>query len=362
MVAWNTSRKQKNIAQFVAFRGFAWLLSTVSTKRGQDQAKLCTPLPPYWNHPRFLVDNLVDKAVAIPRDLGYTRFREHHHHTYRHEEARKLRQAASSLLIFPRVRLFLPVTVLVFMHLNRRERYRYGYRSERGAHVTTQLAAEAVEQLISAYGRLVFHLIHGMIHDWHQSEDLTQEVFLTAFRGIDAAQTARGAQFQAKAWLLHITVNTVRMYLRRQRLMHFVPFSHLETAEAAAFVISELAAPVQPGGYSTVQGGGDPASLVAERDAVRRALAGLPDPLRLPLLLSVVGGLSSAEIARILGLGEAAIRQRLSRARRQFRRLYTLESGDVLVDAATTTGVSTVPGQKRRAPAPIQWVSQSMTA
>jgi len=49
------------------------------------------------------------------------------------------------------------------------------------------------------------------------------------------------------------TVNTVRMYWRRQRLMHFVPFSQLEAAEAGADVISELAATVQPGGYSTVR-------------------------------------------------------------------------------------------------------------
>ncbi len=225
--------------------------------------------------------------------------------------------------------------------------------------MTTQPAAEAVEHLIRAYGRLVFHLIHGMIHDWHQSEDLTQEVFLAAFRGIDAAQTARGEQFQAKAWLLHIAVNTVRMYQRRQRLMHFVPFSHLEAAEAGADAISELAAPVQPGGYSTVEGGGDPASLVAERDAVRRALAGLPDPLRLPLLLSVVGGLSGAEIARILGVGEAAIRQRLSCARRQFRRLYAAQSGDILVD--TTTQMA-APDRERRVPAPARGVLLSTTA
>ncbi len=45
-----------------------------------------------------LVDNLVDKALALPHDLGYTRFRDHHHHVYRHEEARKLREAASSPL------------------------------------------------------------------------------------------------------------------------------------------------------------------------------------------------------------------------------------------------------------------------
>jgi RNA polymerase sigma-70 factor, ECF subfamily len=213
--------------------------------------------------------------------------------------------------------------------------------------VTTQSAAQAVEDLIGAYGRLVFHLIHGMIHDWHESEDLTQEVFLSAFKGIEAAQAARGEQFQVKAWLLHITINIVRMYWRRQRLMHFVPFSQLETAEAGTDAVHELAAPVQPGGYATVEGSTDPASLVAERDAVERTLAGLPDTLRVPLLLSVVGGLSSAEIAGILGLGEAAIRQRLSRARRQFKERYAAASGEGVRDAVAAAAqrrVSTAPG------------------
>ncbi len=121
----------------------------------------------------------------------------------------------------------------------------------------TLSAAEAVEQLIRAYGRLVFHLIDGMVHDWHESEDLTQEVFLSAESVIDAARTARGAQFQAKAWLLHSTVNRVRMYRRRQRLMQFVPFSQMETEAAGPDVITQAAAPVQPDGYCTLEGGGD---------------------------------------------------------------------------------------------------------
>jgi len=285
----------------------------------------------------LLVDTLVDKAVALPRHLGYTLWETIGSKRTRTQRYISPGQALSSLLISPRVLVFLSVTVIVFMHLNRRGRYRSGYRPEREARVETQPAAEAVEQLIRAYGRLVFHLIHGMVHDWHESEDLTQEVFLSAFRGIDAARTARGAQFQAKAWLLHIAVNRVRMYRRRQQLMQFVPFSQMETAEAGADAISELAAPAQPGGYCTLEGGGNPADLVAERDAVGRALAGLPDPLRLPLLLSVVGGLPSAEIARILGMGETAVRQRLSRARRQFQARYAGESGEVVRDAFVAT-------------------------
>ena len=285
----------------------------------------------------LLVEKVVDKRVAIRFDLGYTSFVGpciKQMSTQRHTSTR---QAPSFHPISPRVFVFLSVTVVVFKHLNRRERYRSRYRLERETRVETQPAAEAVEQLIKAYGRLVFHLIHGMIHDWHESEDLTQEVFLSAFRGIDAARAARGAQFQAKAWLLHIAVNRVRMHRRRQRLMQFVPFSQMETAEAGTDLISDLAAPVQPGGYCSVEGGDDPASLVAERDAVGRALAGLPDPLRVPLLLSVVGGLPTAEIAHILGVGEVAIRQRLSRARRQFQARYAGQSGEVVHGPVATT-------------------------
>ena len=131
--------------------------------------------------------------------------------------------------------------------------------------------------------------------------------------------------------------------------MQFVPFSQMEPAEADADLISELAAPVQPGGYCTVEGGGDPAYLVAERDAVGRALAGMPDLLRAPLLLSVVGGLPSAEIAHILGVGETAVRQRLSRARRQFKERYAGESGEVVGDpAAATEHQSATPGTAAR--------------
>ena len=313
-----------------------------------QKGQLCTGHPPTMHRRKrdslLLVDKLVEKVLARASPLGYTLKETIGSKRTRTQRHTCSSQALSSLFISPRVLLFRSVTVIVFMHLNRRGRYRLGYRPERETRVEPQPAAQAVEQLITDYGRLVFHLIHGMVHDWHESEDLTQEVFLSAFRGIDAARRARGAQFQAKAWLLHIAVNRVRMYRRRQRLMQFVPFSQLETAKTGAEMISELAAPVQPGGYCTGEGGGDPASLVAERDAVERALAGLPDPLRVPLLLSVVGGLPSAEIAHILGLGEVAVRQRLSRARRQFQARYAGESGEVVRDPVAAT-------EHRRAPA-----------
>jgi RNA polymerase sigma-70 factor (ECF subfamily) len=197
-------------------------------------------------------------------------------------------------------------------------------------------ATQAVEALIGDYGRLIFHLIYSMTGDWEESQDLTQEVFLHALQAIDAARARSSAHFQAKAWLVRIAINTVRMQLRRQRVVRFVPFSQLEQSEGqdtpdVSESVSRAAAPVQPPGYGTPEVA-DPAEVTAERDAVARTLAKMPESLRLPLLLSIVAGLSVSEIGRVLDLGEVAVRQRLSRARRMFQTLYAYESGEQVIN------------------------------
>lgn len=220
-------------------------------------------------------------------------------------------------------------------------------------------AAQEIETLISLYSNLVFHTIYGLTGDWEESQDLTQDTFLSALQALDAARAASGMHFHAKAWLLRIAINMVRMQQRRRSLMRFIPFSRLRQAqreEDDTDWLSEAMAPVQPAGFGSPDAG-DPAEVVAEREAIRRTLARLPETLRTPLLLSIVGGLSSAEIATVLDVGEAAVRQRLSRAREQFRRIYTAESGDTLVsDVATMVA----PGRERRVS--VQGVPLGMTA
>jgi hypothetical protein len=64
-------------------------------------------------------------------------------------------------------------------------------------------------------------------------------------------------------------------------------------------------------------------------------MARLPETLRICLLLSVIGNFSTAEIAEMLDLEEAAIRQRLARARKQFQQSYARESGEEVADNPT---------------------------
>ncbi len=227
--------------------------------------------------------------------------------------------------------------------------------------VETLPAAQEIESLIHAYGKLVFMTIHSLTGDWEESQDLTQDTFLQALRALDAARASSGVNFHAKAWLLRIALNVVRIQQRRRSLMRFIPFSRLREAqreEDDTDLLADAMAPVQPAGYSTPDTG-DPAEVVAEREAIQRTLVQLPETLRTPLLLSIVGGLSSSEIAALLDVGEAAVRQRLSRARQQFRRLYTAESGDTLVNDAAMT---VAPGRERRMPAPAGRMPARMTA
>ncbi len=120
-------------------------------------------------------------------------------------------------------------------------------------------AAEAVETLIHEYGKLVFQTIYGLTGDWEESQDLTQDTFHQALKSIDAARAKSGSQFRAKAWLLQIALNTVRLQRRRRSIFRFIPFSHMQREGASesggtmqradADVLNESAAPVQPVGY-----------------------------------------------------------------------------------------------------------------
>lgn len=206
-------------------------------------------------------------------------------------------------------------------------------------------AHQVVEALIAEYYKLIFHTIYGLTGNWDESQDLTQDTFQQALKGIDAARAASGEQFHAKAWLLRIALNTVRMQRRRRALFRFIPFSSFqekkgpesntgaEDQEGGLEALYAQATPLQPQGYGA-QRCDDPAEVVAEQDMVRRTLAKIPEPLRKCLLLSIVAGLSTAQIADLLEIKEHTVRQRLARARQQFRQVYEYESKEYLVPSS----------------------------
>ena len=142
-----------------------------------------------------------------------------------------------------------------------------------------------------ALGRYAFHML-GSRED---AEEAVQDSFLRAHRALrDCRQPERFG-----AWLFTILVNRCRTSQRR--LFHRRRFSEELRDDVAATA--------------------DTSSSIEWREEIDRALAGLRPHYREAFLLRYVEGLDYAEMARLTGAREPALRMRVKRAADQLREL-----------------------------------------
>ena len=147
------------------------------------------------------------------------------------------------------------------------------------------------EQVVRAYATDLFRYLYWLCRDRAQAEDLVQEVFARAW----AAWAEQRDEKAVKAWLYTIARNEHARLYERKRL----------DIDDEADLDSLVAANADP-------------SLALD---LRKAFGLLPAGLRDALLLQVLGGLSSAEIAAAAELTVEAVDMRLSRARKALRAL-----------------------------------------
>ncbi|MEA5666365.1 sigma-70 family RNA polymerase sigma factor [Stenotrophomonas sp. MH1] len=158
-----------------------------------------------------------------------------------------------------------------------------------------------------SYGRIVLGcqntvtaIALAITRDVQASEDIAQEAFIKAWQQLN--QLNNGASFLP--WLRQITRNLARDWLRAN---HNRPLS----GEAAEIAIGMAADPA-PDAVEAM-------SRVEEELAAEEIISALPEDSRETLLLFYREGQSSQQVARLLGLSDAAVRKRLSRARATVR-------------------------------------------
>jgi RNA polymerase sigma-70 factor (ECF subfamily) len=160
---------------------------------------------------------------------------------------------------------------------------------------------EAFEELVRRHADRLYAVVRRRGLSREAAEEVTQESFLRAWRGIGAFR----GQALFFTWLYRIGVNEANRRVDREPAR--AHFGALEGDNAA-----EL---------RDVRD--EPHARVAQaelRGVLTEAVRALPPKYRAPLILRDVENLSTADAAAILGLGEAAFKSRLHRARLTVRK------------------------------------------
>jgi len=159
---------------------------------------------------------------------------------------------------------------------------------------------DAYGRIIVASQNVVTAVALAITRDVHTSEDIAQEAFLSAWHHLPRLKNPSSFL----PWLRQITRNLAHDHLRGRR-------NRMLDGEVADLAIQHAA---DPDGCPLEQ------ALDAERDAVAADLISeLPEESREALLLYYREGQSSKQVAMLLGLSDAAVRKRLSRARQSVR-------------------------------------------
>ena len=144
------------------------------------------------------------------------------------------------------------------------------------------------DRLVAVYYMDMFRYAAWLCRDRSIAEEVVQEALLRAWKSLDALRDAAAA----KQWLLTIVRRENARYFERRRL-ETVDIDNLTASQSA--LIAE--APNE------------------ELNDLREAIYGLEDDYREPLVLQVLMGYSTNEIAELMGLKQGAVLTRLHRAR-----------------------------------------------
>jgi RNA polymerase sigma-70 factor (ECF subfamily) len=160
---------------------------------------------------------------------------------------------------------------------------------------------EAFEELVRRHADHLYSVVRHVCGSVEEAEDVAQESFLRAWRSIGSFRS--DARFFT--WLYRIGINEAKRRRERQ-------------PPSAMVVGFDGGVEIDP---PDVRAAPDERASEAEvRRALERAVRALPLKYRAPLILRDIEGLSNAEAASVLELGEAAFKSRLHRARSAVRK------------------------------------------
>lgn len=169
--------------------------------------------------------------------------------------------------------------------------------------------ASAFEELVVRYQTQIYHLCFRMVGNSDDAQDMTQEAFLKAWKGLPSFQFDSAFS----TWLYRLASNCCLDFLRRLKRKPTVSLTVENDEETEEILDVADDAPSLE----------ELAIKNEERENLRLAMSQLDEEQRQILTLRVVNDLSYTEIAEILNVKEGTVKSRLSRARENLRKKLT---------------------------------------
>ncbi len=154
---------------------------------------------------------------------------------------------------------------------------------------------------IEQHGPRLYRLALRLTNDEAEAEDVVQETFLQAFKGIGTFEGRSGLL----TWLYRIAYNAVLMHRRQAHPAVSIEDQLQEEVD--------MTIPEQLFDWCCLPEHDFQADEV--RAELDRAIGDLPETLRVVFTLRELEGLSTEEVAQSLGLSADVVKQRLHRAR-----------------------------------------------
>lgn len=165
--------------------------------------------------------------------------------------------------------------------------------------------------LVERYQQMIFRTCMGFVHNSHDAEDITQDVFIKAYQSLKEFRM----ESSFSTWLYRIAVNA-SLNKAREKRKNFIIRYFTDLVEQDTITVP----------FSAFYESGDPeSSLIIEehRLLVKNALDSLPDNQRTAIVLSKYEDLSQKEIADIMGKSEGAVEALIQRAKANLRSRLT---------------------------------------
>lgn len=158
-------------------------------------------------------------------------------------------------------------------------------------------------ELIRPYTRVMFGYADAILRNPSDSEEAVQEAALKVFLNLPKLED----RVRFRAWLLRIVINEARMYRRKLRRQLYEPLEDVDQVNESDSVPRQFA-----DWHELPDEALDGVEL---RNAVRQAIAKLPEEYREVLVLIDNQHIDYATAAQVLGVSVGVIKTRVHRAR-----------------------------------------------